>query len=191
MVAGGVAEYQYTHPEDLSKEEIKTLILNAKTKMETSAWSYYLVDWHYEEETSVADYHTKVVHNADNSYVVTLSGSSDEVHSIKNGVYKWLNNSWTEYTNNQSTPTTYGEKLDTFLLHNLIDFDKMLLDENNLFAGNSYNGYYLYWHRNPLEGGMQKIELLSNCHIDRIVDSNLYGYTITFYEDTNFGGYIR
>ena len=186
-IISAVAEFQATHPVSMSKEQIIELLDFSKQDVVNEDFSYYVCD--YGEE--VYDYHTRVMHaGIDNSYLVMLGEKAKELYQIDAGNYLYYENKWQLVTNietQETTATTFGDKLDQFRIENLVDYDGMKNDMNNVYGDNE-NGVYdcIYWHKNTGMRGYDFDKSGNIINIKNVLFSD--SLMITIHYDLNFGG---
>lgn len=186
-IISSVANFQATHPTSMSKEQITELLNFSKQDVVNKDFSYYVCD--YGEE--VYDYHTRVMHEGtDNSYLVMLGEKAKELYKIDAGNYLYYENKWQLVTNietKETTATTFGDKLDQFKIENLVDYDGMKNDMNNVY-GNNKNSVYdcIYWHKKSGMRGYDFDKSGNIINIKNVLFSDSLMITINY--DLNFGG---
>lgn len=187
-IISAVAEHQATHPTSMSKEQIVQLLDTSKQDIVHEDFSYYVCD--YGEE--VYDYHTRVLHaGVDDSYLVMLGDKAKEYYQIDAGNYLYFEGKWELVLNietKETTATTFGDKLDQFRIENLVDYDGMKNDMNNVYGDNENAVYDLiFWHKKV--GGMRGFDFDKSgniINIKNVLFSESLMITINY--DLNFGG---
>lgn len=186
-IISAVANYQATHPVSMSKEQIIQLLDSSKQDIAHEDFSYYVCD--YGEE--VYDYHTRVMHaGVDDSYLVMLGDKAKDLYQIDAGNYLFYKNKWSLVTNietNETTATSFGDKLDQFRIENLVDYDGMKNDMDNVYGDNE-NAVYdmIFWHKNTGMRGYDFDKSGNIINIKNVLFSD--SLMITIHYDLNFGG---
>ncbi len=168
-ISGAVYEYQYMHPEQYSKDEIKEKVNLVKTRMSATNWSYAFYEYDYDTDTRSTILEVKYSLGA---YSVEIGTYEESPLKLTSGTYLGNTGVWV-YNALPVTDETLIKELNSFTLGSLVDFVELEKDINNVFAGDNYlDGWNIYWHNAKLVDGYLKLETNSDNSISRIVNAS-------------------
>ena len=193
-ISNSIANYRLEHPSDMSKDEITTVMTNAVNKMKTSDWSFF--ERHYDSEKNEYIYTVALQHADDDSYLIKIGEIGEEVFDIEEGYYLYFENAWSkviDLENNQYEPTSYSDKLNMFLIENLVDFEDMKKNLDDVYGrNNDYdNSTSIYYHRKSKDGGTLQVRITSESMISYVNGVDGLEYGLEIYDDMNFGGNLK
>ena len=192
-IANGVAEKQRTHPTDMTKEEIVSLMDDAVTNMKVSDWS--VRERSYNSETNVYEDTLIIMHEGDdNSYYVKIGDTkyAKELFKIDAGEYLYFEGTWhkiTDLANKQYEDTKFADALNIFLIENMVDLSAIKADSKQAFGKQlEYDkSYEMFYHRSKKDGGMLQVRMTEEKFINYISGAKGIDLYLTIYQGLTFG----